>query len=828
MPESTDKSNKTTTVKNDQPTPEDTLGFTPYVVAMAEFLTHPETKPPLTLSIEGEWGSGKSSFMKQLEDQIKKKSEELEEEQLKEIWARLKKEHITSNLSDISQFLKLKLKLSKKTQTIWFNAWRHDKSESLWAAFALSFLEQISTNRSLSDILPNLWGYLKLISNRFNALEKPVKFIQTLAISSLLFSIIIAIPIVYFRVGIKGVSLWSEQVENLLKKESTKADNNQEKDSNKTSNKDADNSLLTIILIIGGTGASVSGIGKLLATLRDLIGDPKMDLTQYLESPDYNSQIAFIEKFHQDFCKIVDAYAGKGEKVYVFIDDIDRCELGKSADLLQTLNLMISNDPNLIFILGMDREKVAAAITFKHKDVLPYLASISVENQDKEKENDKSISVENQDKEQKKDKSLKELDYGFSFMEKFVQLSFSVPKPSEKELDIFLKKISQNKKENSQEKRFFWTPLVLSIIKISKIVKIILEQFIPGNRKAEEETKTQNLPDTNPEVKTDPDLAIFPIIEKDLTSESLAHIIEMVAPFFDYNPRRLKQYINALRLQTYIAYYVVGVPYAEKGLITPEQLGKFVALTLKYPRLLFELKKNDELLAEYENCALGKSEESKDRINNDPKLKKLLCYGLNIELSNQYSLNNKSLKKLLQVSCEIPSKYLQLREFVANQKWKEADKETYRLMLQVAGREDQGWLHIEDIDNFPCEDLRTIDQLWVKYSQGHFGFSVQKEIYFGLGGTREYNEKVWQKFGDQVGWRKGGEWSPYEFYFFELRDTTPDGHLPTINVTWEVFYSGILYFEQGFSEVGQQRNNYRRFCLFSSMAYRLVSCSAIR
>jgi eukaryotic-like serine/threonine-protein kinase len=75
-------------------------------------------------------------------------------------------------------------------------------------------------------------------------------------------------------------------------------------------------------------------------------------------------------------------------------------------------------------------------------------------------------------------------------------------------------------------------------------------------------------------------------------------------------------------------------------------------------------------------------------------------------------------------------------------------------MLKVAGREEKGWLNIKDIEKFPCEDLHTIDQLWVEYSNGSFGFSVQKRIYRSVGGTMEYNSEVWQKFGDRVGWRK--------------------------------------------------------------------------
>ena len=51
---------------------EDSLGFKPYVEAIAEFLTAEDTLAPITLSIEGQWGCGKSSFMKQLKEEIEK------------------------------------------------------------------------------------------------------------------------------------------------------------------------------------------------------------------------------------------------------------------------------------------------------------------------------------------------------------------------------------------------------------------------------------------------------------------------------------------------------------------------------------------------------------------------------------------------------------------------------------------------------------------------------------------------------------------------------------------------------------------------------------
>jgi len=120
--------------------------------------------------------------------------------------------------------------------------------------------------------------------------------------------------------------------------------------------------------------------------------------------------------------------------------------------------------------------------------------------------------------------------------------------------------------------------------------------------------------------------------------------------------------------------------------------------------------------------------------------------------------------------------YTKLRDLLATGQWKEADEETANKMLQVAERTSEGWLSEEDIDRFPCEDLRTIDQLWVKYSKGLFGFSVQKRIYQSLGGTREYDRKIWEALGDRVAWRVNSSWIRYNNLKFNTK--APQGHLP--------------------------------------------------
>lgn len=97
--------------------------------------------------------------------------------------------------------------------------------------------------------------------------------------------------------------------------------------------------------------------------------------------------------------------------------------------------------------------------------------------------------------------------------------------------------------------------------------------------------------------------------------------------------------------------------------------------------------------------------------------------------------------------------YTRLRDLLAAGKWQEADEETAKVMVKAAKREKEGWLDENSINNFPCDDLRTIDQLWVKYSHGRFGFSVQKKIWLEVGGKVDFETE--RKLDDRVGWWKG-------------------------------------------------------------------------
>jgi hypothetical protein len=134
--------------------------------------------------------------------------------------------------------------------------------------------------------------------------------------------------------------------------------------------------------------------------------------------------------------------------------------------------------------------------------------------------------------------------------------------------------------------------------------------------------------------------------------------------------------------------------------------------------------------------------------------------------------------------------YRKLRDLLEAQDWKAADYETYLRMLEVVGRNERDYIRPGELRNFPCADLKTLDELWVHYSRGRFGFSVQKKIYLECGGKPdgEYpGDKIWGRFGDRVGWRDGN-WIVYGEMTFSTQ--APSGHLPGFS-----FHIGGLRYE---------------------------------
>jgi GUN4-like/Caspase domain len=142
-------------------------------------------------------------------------------------------------------------------------------------------------------------------------------------------------------------------------------------------------------------------------------------------------------------------------------------------------------------------------------------------------------------------------------------------------------------------------------------------------------------------------------------------------------------------------------------------------------------------------------------------------------------------------------RYKRLEEYLKRQQWCEADAETYQLILVIgeqhsnkvptnqllkiyrqlvgmlckrlfkreslAGNDTFNGFTSRDLQSFPRDALVSIDELWVRYSHGRFGFSVQRGIYLSLGGRPggRPSHEIWMRFSEEVGWQRDRIWRDY-------------------------------------------------------------------
>jgi KAP family P-loop domain len=511
----------------DLPAAEDLLGFKPYVDAMAAFLANEKTQPPLTLSIEGEWGSGKSSFMLQLENALRRE-------------------------------------LKKGARFIRFNAWRHDQGEALWAAFALEFSRQLVQDRTW---LVRRWKRLRLGLARLQRGQGWLGFLK------------LFVPLSGFV-----AASWVHR-EMLL-------------------SMDAE---LQALLAMLTTPLSVPVLQKVWS----FFGNPfSVELAKLEAAPNYESRIPFLEQFHEDFRLLMECYASPTEKIFVFIDDLDRCEVPKASELLQALNLMIPESSRVIFILGVDREKVAAGIAMRHEKVLPLLAPPAPDSASKLPFDPVLAAA-----------------FGRDFLERFLQLPFRLPRPVPERLDGMLDLLlgvqgqppaSQATPEPGKAGPQLWpTPA---------------PEPLPAEAKARRAEMVRKAEMDSPEVR---------------------EVMKLVAPALEFNLRRLKQFLNVFRLSVYIANNT-GL-FDSGSTLTLSQLGKFVAIGQRWPELLEDLEMEPELLAELEDPKRPATCRATARWRRDAALLRLLQAGLDEgKGSEEHSLKGLDFQRLRSVATAIP------------------------------------------------------------------------------------------------------------------------------------------------------------------------------
>jgi CheY-like chemotaxis protein len=124
-------------------------------------------------------------------------------------------------------------------------------------------------------------------------------------------------------------------------------------------------------------------------------------------------------------------------------------------------------------------------------------------------------------------------------------------------------------------------------------------------------------------------------------SRDMRDIARAISPVLGDNPRRLKQFINVFRLRAFISY--------ETGLLsrrrmTPQQLGKLVAMQMRWPLRMAAIAKNPGSLLELQQNSLSLQEKLED-----PDLMEFLRYEA-LDPASPWNLGSADFEGFLRVS----------------------------------------------------------------------------------------------------------------------------------------------------------------------------------
>lgn len=119
--------------------------------------------------------------------------------------------------------------------------------------------------------------------------------------------------------------------------------------------------------------------------------------------------------------------------------------------------------------------------------------------------------------------------------------------------------------------------------------------------------------------------------------------------------------------------------------------------------------------------------------------------------------------------------YGPLQRALMLQQFEQADRLTSALLRQLAGpgAERRGYVYYSEVPPMPAVDLDSLDRLWVCFSRGRFGFSVQGRLLASCNGR-------WEQLWPRLAWKDGGRWTRYPGSFQWSMDA-PEGHMPLVN-----------------------------------------------
>ena len=273
------------------------------------------------------------------------------------------------------------------------------------------------------------------------------------------------------------------------------------------------------------------------------------DIDALKSSFKFGKKVESISEFEKKFESFIDSC--NIDRLVIFIDDLDRCKMGATIDILETIKLLL-NSKKCVYVLGLDYQRVCDAVSQRFAEGS---------------------------------------DVAEDYLDKIIQLSFHIPRRTEEDMKLYLRYLYALKYVEKDDMQKF-------VVKMREIEEDIDEEFL---KILQEYTKTFSM--DNYRALTEHDLLV--IRENEFNPRKLKrflNIYEMRRSLSDVLDLNLENeyLIKFLLLQTKFADFYrdlenyPGIIRQVKGLISlPEEKRKE---ELEKSELLKEYYSNSELL----------------------------------------------------------------------------------------------------------------------------------------------------------------------------------------------------------------------------------------
>lgn len=350
--------------------------------------------------------------------------------------------------------------------------------------------------------------------------------------------------------------------------------------------------------VYGGSAISILGIFAMIAVgvqVYRRFFKFDLNIAQYIKQPSYGERVGFLGEFDDDFRRIVRAVTQKGKNpLVIFIDDLDRCEPPRSVEIIEAINVLIDSQ-YCVYIIGMDSRGVAASIENKYAELKDFYES----------ESDPGG-----------------LTLGQQFLEKIIQINFRIPPVTEETIAGFIDQNlrSINPPLLAQEQGNLQRSLERSVAglgynphRVKRLMTELLnrprkllsssgavpgsESGVPEQTEPGQAVKTVALSDSAPDAELEQRRQRAREFQ-DMSFEDMEAVQQATfhaASVLDYNPRKIKRFLNEFRLRAAIADQRNLLTLGEIDL---SRLGNWITIGTRWPDIIGILTEHPTFAAE--------------------------------------------------------------------------------------------------------------------------------------------------------------------------------------------------------------------------------------